>query len=124
MASEITELKARVQSAEYNAEQQRGLVEMAQRTLWEQNNLTRSLKAQVATPSVRPVSQSVSHCHTPSMEHMAHVIQSVHCCRSLPSKPISRPPDLELGLELGPGPWLGPGLELGWRRGGGRSWRR
>ena len=55
MASEITELKARVQSAEYNAEQQHGLVEMAQRTLWEQNNLTRSLKAQVATrQSVRP----------------------------------------------------------------------
>ena len=47
MDAEVRELKGRVASAEYNAEQQRSMVEMAQATLWEQNNLTRTLKAQV-----------------------------------------------------------------------------
>ena len=37
MDAEVRELKGRVASAEYNAEQQRSMVEMAQATLWEQN---------------------------------------------------------------------------------------
>eukprot|EP00964_Phaeocystis_antarctica_P083636 scaffold52624_cov48-Phaeocystis_antarctica.AAC.2 len=49
MDAEVRDLKGRVASAEYNAEQQRSMVEMAQATLWEQNNLTRTLKAQVAS---------------------------------------------------------------------------
>ena len=76
MDSELRDLKARVQSAEFHAEQQRGLVEMAQKTLWEQNNLTRTLKAQVA--SLVTLQSATSSPFTRSLEWRGPAARAPH----------------------------------------------